>query len=446
MAKTGRNDPCPCGSGRKYKKCCLAKAWTPAGREESIKSGLVQKILRFVKEDLPGTLNEAYACFWDDFDPAEHLDDHTLALADINFREWLVHDWTPEKEGFRTLIDLYTESNGELRPEEKEILLRMNDAVISLYEVQEVFEGEGLVLKDLLLGGEYEVREKAATASLSKWDIFATRLMRLDGNIIMTGCVYPYPLHDKERLTGLLKKGLDDYRKEFPGGTMREFLKRYGDIFNYYWYENIRTPFRPVLTTTSGEPLLFCTAVFDFSDREGVRDELGKVWELEKEDDEDVFAWLDKRREGGTATVLGTVRIGETSLRLECNSRERLERGKVLLLSRLGGMIMHRADTFQDPYQALKEAPPAPRRSRIPKEEEQEIYTELMQRFYEKWLNKEIPALGGETPLEAVKKPWGKKKVAELLKRIENAEEHKKKRGEPWIDTSWLWERLGIER
>jgi SEC-C motif-containing protein len=24
--KTGRNDPCPCGSGRKYKHCCLAKA------------------------------------------------------------------------------------------------------------------------------------------------------------------------------------------------------------------------------------------------------------------------------------------------------------------------------------------------------------------------------------------------------------------------------------
>ena len=22
-AKIGRNDPCPCGSGKKYKKCCL---------------------------------------------------------------------------------------------------------------------------------------------------------------------------------------------------------------------------------------------------------------------------------------------------------------------------------------------------------------------------------------------------------------------------------------
>ncbi|MFK5915411.1 MAG: SEC-C metal-binding domain-containing protein, partial [Woeseiaceae bacterium] len=23
--KTGRNDSCPCGSGKKYKKCCLIK-------------------------------------------------------------------------------------------------------------------------------------------------------------------------------------------------------------------------------------------------------------------------------------------------------------------------------------------------------------------------------------------------------------------------------------
>lgn len=24
--KTGRNEPCPCGSGRKYKQCCLRKS------------------------------------------------------------------------------------------------------------------------------------------------------------------------------------------------------------------------------------------------------------------------------------------------------------------------------------------------------------------------------------------------------------------------------------
>lgn len=26
MTKVGRNDPCPCGSGKKYKKCCEEKA------------------------------------------------------------------------------------------------------------------------------------------------------------------------------------------------------------------------------------------------------------------------------------------------------------------------------------------------------------------------------------------------------------------------------------
>jgi hypothetical protein len=32
MSKTGRNDLCPCGSGRKYKKCCEAKQRDSRGR------------------------------------------------------------------------------------------------------------------------------------------------------------------------------------------------------------------------------------------------------------------------------------------------------------------------------------------------------------------------------------------------------------------------------
>jgi hypothetical protein len=29
MNKIGRNDPCPCGSGKKYKNCHLGKAFAP---------------------------------------------------------------------------------------------------------------------------------------------------------------------------------------------------------------------------------------------------------------------------------------------------------------------------------------------------------------------------------------------------------------------------------
>ena len=36
--KIGRNDPCPCGSGKKYKNCCYpdkTKAWKTAGSYEA---------------------------------------------------------------------------------------------------------------------------------------------------------------------------------------------------------------------------------------------------------------------------------------------------------------------------------------------------------------------------------------------------------------------------
>jgi uncharacterized protein len=33
MPKVGRNDPCPCGSGKKYKKCCLDRDGEEAGQQ-----------------------------------------------------------------------------------------------------------------------------------------------------------------------------------------------------------------------------------------------------------------------------------------------------------------------------------------------------------------------------------------------------------------------------
>ncbi len=447
MQKIGRNDPCPCGSGKKYKKCCLVRSWTPPGREEFIKSKLLQEILAFVRRNYRNRIDDAYDYFWDDFDPEEYLDAYSFSLADINFWEWLVHDWEPEEDNGKTPIELYMESARGLGPEDKKVLLRMNDAVISLYEVQEVFPEEGLLLKDLLLGGECYVRERAATRSLRRWDIFATRLLRLDDNIIMSGCIYPYSRTHKEPMINYLKKCFNSYRKDFPESTMREFLKRCSDVFNYCWYENIRRPFRPILMTTSGESMVFSHALFTVNDKDSVLDGLGKMDELD-EGEGGVFNWLDAEKEDGTATILGVIRIEGSTLRLECNSRERLEQGKAILMERLGGLIIHETDTFQDPYQAIKDMPKPSRKddSGIPKELEQMLYDQFMRRHYENWLNEKIPALGGKTPLEAVKRPWGKKKVAELLKSIENSEEHRKADGMPWFDTSWLWKRLGLER
>lgn len=41
MSEAGRNDPCPCGSGKKYKKCCLiATAVEQAKRDAELDAWL----------------------------------------------------------------------------------------------------------------------------------------------------------------------------------------------------------------------------------------------------------------------------------------------------------------------------------------------------------------------------------------------------------------------
>ncbi len=445
--KTGRNDPCPCGSGKKYKKCCLVTDYVETGREEAIRARLVQELLRLFKKNFTDRLNNAHSIFWDDFDPEEHLNEATLGLADINFWEWIVYDHLVDEENDNTLIDLYMENNKRLSSDEHRILTMMKNSVISLYEVQEVFPEKGLLLKDLLLGGEYDVREKAATRSLTKWDIFAARLLHVDGTYIMSGSVYPYPVKQKERILDDIHEVFEDYKRDYPPDTLDQFLKRNSDGFNFYWYDLIQNPPPLKLATTSGEPFLFSRAIFEIKDREAVINGLKQIEEFEQ--DKNGFGWFDKRDKDGSATILGNIEIKGDALTLECNSKKRLERGKKLILENTSGAIIHRIDSFQDPMQALKsheEKPEEKTDNEIPMEIQRQLYTQFMQKYSEKWLKEKIPALDGKTPLQAIKTGEGRKKVTELLKSFENNEEHNKREGRPHYDLSWMWDRLGIKR
>lgn len=449
MANIGRNDPCPCGSGKKYKKCCLPKSYIEIGKEESIEAKLVQDILAFSKKYYGNLIDDAHDYFWDDFDPEKELSGTALDMANMNFWEWLVYDWTPDEEDGRTLIELYIENNRKLTLDELEVLNMMKSSVISLYEVQEVFSEKGLLLKDLLMGGEYDVREKLATRSVRKWDIFATRLLHLDGKYIMSGCVYPYSLRDKESIITYIKEEFEEYKKDFPDRTMDEFLKTDGDLFNFLWYDAIQNPPPKIkLVTTTGDPLLFSKALFEVKNKDAVINGLGKIKGFQQEK-ENEFVWLAKRDKDGSATVLGNIEINDKHLILECNSKERLQRGKKLILRHIPDGLIHKEDTFLEPDDAiksLKDTSAEKSVNELPMEVQQELYTQFMQKHSEKWLNDKIPALNGKTPFEAVKTEDGKKKVIELLKDFENREEHNKREGRPYFDLSRMWERLNLER
>jgi hypothetical protein len=442
----GRNDPCPCGSGKKYKKCCLSSTYTMTGREDSIRNNLVQDLTKFFNKHYGHKLDDAHRLFWADFDLKEHLDETSFHLASQNFFEWIVHDFVIDEESDRTLIDLYL-GNRRLSSAEHRVLNIMKHSIISLYEVKEVFPEKGLLLKDLLLGDEYDVKEKLATRSLSRWDIYAARLLYIDGKYIMSGSVYPYPLNQKQRILDDIHFEFEDYRTDYPEAAMDDFLKRESDIFNFYWYDLIQNPILPVLHTTTGEPMMISKAVFQIRDKDAVMKGLGKIKGFEKEGDD--FLWFAKRDKEGRATILGRIEVKKNRLTLECHSKKRLEKGKKVLMKELSDSLNHQVDTFQDPMEALKENERKPLKkpkNEIPMEIQQQLYSEFRQKHCEKWLKEKVPALNGNTPLQAVKTEEGRHQVIGLLKTFENSEERNRKEGKPYYDISWMWKRLGLER
>jgi tetratricopeptide (TPR) repeat protein len=90
MAKIGRNDPCPCGSGHKYKRCCLPRDEAAAAAERAAAPAL-DSVAPFAWVSDDDGLDEASNIVIDLID-AGHLDDAERAAQDLLERYPEVHD------------------------------------------------------------------------------------------------------------------------------------------------------------------------------------------------------------------------------------------------------------------------------------------------------------------------------------------------------------------
>ncbi|MEJ2684345.1 MAG: hypothetical protein P8Z71_08115 [Candidatus Sulfobium sp.] len=212
------------------------------GKEEVVKTELLQAVLQYVRDNHKEDIDKAYDYFWDEEDPAELLKGTALELGFINFEDWLVFDYKVGGDK-KTFIDLYVDKTTGLKEEEVALLNRIRDSVLSLYEVVSVSKDKRIILKDLLLGDEYSVRDKVLTRGLNRGDIFATRLLNLDGKHVMSVCVYPFTAGQKKDVLSTVDKQFARYRKNVSAaGTMRDYLKDYGDVFNLAWLHHCLHP------------------------------------------------------------------------------------------------------------------------------------------------------------------------------------------------------------
>ncbi|OGW27040.1 MAG: hypothetical protein A2X59_01040 [Nitrospirae bacterium GWC2_42_7] len=204
-------------------------------KELNAKNNIIQSIICHAREHCAEDIDKAYEYFWDRNHPDEFLSGTALELGFINFEDWLVFDYKVN-EARETLMDLHVRDNRCQVEEELEVIKKTRDSLMSLYEVVSVSKDKRVLLKDLLLGGEFDLKDKALTRGLKKGDIFATRLLNLDGKYVMSGCVYPYKASLKKKVMAHIDKEFGKYIKNAnPNGTMKDFLKEYGDVFNIFW-------------------------------------------------------------------------------------------------------------------------------------------------------------------------------------------------------------------
>jgi hypothetical protein len=196
------------------------------------------------------------------------------------------------------------------------------------------------------------------------------------------------------------------------------------------------------LANSDGEELLFSKAVYRTTGEAAAIGALRNCPEFHAEDGQS-FVWLDDRQ-----TVIGNVRIGGDELVLECNSRQRMERGKLLLSSIASESLRHLRDEFTTQKElksrAASGSPRVQPDQREMPEEVREHVARYLEDHYRGWLDMKLPALDGNTPRKAVRTAEGRKQVIAVLKDIENGEDRKRQAGEPFYDVTRLRVELGL--
>jgi hypothetical protein len=451
----GRNDPCWCGSGKKYKKCHLdadqqpvreapAMGGAPAGREAPALprelDGLRQRLGDFLAETVPPRdRDRAIEEFLDGAEPGEDL---ALALVD-----WVIHDWVSPKLG-RTVLQEYLRRHGaRLVPRERELIESWSRSFVGLYEVREVKAGTGIEVKNLISDEVFFVHDVSLSKQVVRWDGLLARVVEGERGQEVTGLGVVVPRRQIEPMREWMEQ---DRRR--TGMPWPEYLKhhlprirRQPARLGAEWVESLH------LCNRDGDEILFSKALYRVLDRAALIAALRSCPDLGDDlDDGTNFTWLkdDPGPEG--RTVLGSFRIEGRELAFECNSKQRHKRGMKLLAGLAGSALRHLRDEFTTQKEMKRRTLEKPRAAEskseeIPLEVRRQLLTEYMERHFATWPDTPIPALDGKTARQAVKTAAGRSKVSALLRDFENGEEHKRLAGEPYYDIARLRAELGLE-
>jgi hypothetical protein len=449
--KIGRNQPCLCGSGKKYKKCCLGKEKVSSDllyrrlgeAHDRLTHRLMRYGLKLFGEDALGVALDEFLA-WPDEDIAnEDLGDHQPL-----FYPWFMFNWEyeadpdlPQLDGPEgtTIADLYAANKADrLNHLEAQIIKATARQPFSFYEIQETQPGQGYRLKDIQRGTVCNVIEKKGSETARRGDILFARVAQIDSIAMLIGCgtvlIPPKMKPDLIRFRQWLLESDDPITL----GTLCEYDLKIRELYFNIFYSLMRPP---ELQNTDGDPLSFHTIYYEINspdlvfERLKVLAEINSETELRETADQDEsgrviraeIPWSRKGQNKTTAfdnTVLGQLAIDEHRLKVEVNSARRAEIIRAEIKKRLGKNARYITTEIQSPESMLETArerdgdraiPDSDQEKLMQMPEVREQMDKMLSAHWKNWIDEKIPALGHMTPRQAVKDPDGRESVEALL-------------------------------
>lgn len=457
MTKLGRNEPCTCGSGKKYKHCCLRQeeqhVSSRTEEHQAVGRALDWLTAHYTKEVAKAAAVDFFDCPERDLErKMATVPDHLHEMMMINLNAWLLADAALDIDGrpIRT-VELLLGSHGpRLTQQGRSHLARLGSSSLSLYEVREVHAGSGVLIADLLDKAQPPifVHEVSATNYLYQWDIIGARCTQQDNVVTFTGEIYPLP---RERGTHCLAN-IQRKMKNLHSDTDIRILRMKTIIGA--WLNLITAPPKmPIFVDNQTKELLIFTkdyyGVFDWRALEDIllaqediiTEEGGRIWthaEYIEGDRYRTLARLERMQ-------------NKDRLLVECNTRGKADAARKWLEGLAGKFVCHTNCRSVTPSQMLrasekKSSAKPVQEETIPQEVQQQIIGEYMTRHYNEWPSVPLPALNGKTPLQATKLKTLQPKLVNILKQIEQGEARRaRQEGTQAFDVSFLWKRLGLE-
>jgi hypothetical protein len=247
MTKIGRNDPCYCGSGEKYKKCHMK-----ADQEAEKAKRAIQQAVQYVHRDMlkfarDERFAEAFAqalpFYWDGLYDIETAEQMSQSEA-LRFFDWFVFDYTPE-EGPR-LINVYTEERRQdLSTHQQKVLDDWQNApAAGAYELTG-YEGQVIQLRDYLTGEDYEVFEPGGRGNVKIGEVILARIVPVDDRLEFSTTAAYLPAKEitdvKEKMAAAKTADLETH----PDATHDDFMRRNNHILIHHALEQAKIQGRP---------------------------------------------------------------------------------------------------------------------------------------------------------------------------------------------------------